>query len=113
MNPHSTRRDPAAHSDPAVHRDPARAISFITLGCAKNEVDTDKMRARVLAAGHCEEPEPACADVVVVNTCSFITEATEEAISTILEALALPRLAEGTAKLVVAGCMPARYGEEL
>jgi ribosomal protein S12 methylthiotransferase len=71
------------------------------------------MRARALAAGYREAPEVACADVVVVNTCSFITEATEEAISTILEVLALPRLADGTARLVVAGCMPSRYGDKL
>jgi ribosomal protein S12 methylthiotransferase len=71
------------------------------------------MRARVLAAGYREIDEAAGADVVVVNTCSFITEATEEAISTILEVLALPRLVDRTARLVVTGCMPSRYGDEL
>jgi ribosomal protein S12 methylthiotransferase len=71
------------------------------------------MRARVLAAGFGLADDPAEADVVVVNTCSFITEATEEAISTIFGLLELPRLAQGTAKLVVAGCMPSRYGETL
>jgi ribosomal protein S12 methylthiotransferase len=88
-------------------------IAFITLGCAKNEVDSDRMRARVLAGGYGEVDDPALADVVIVNTCSFITEATEEAIATILEVLALPRLVDGTARLIVAGCMPARYGAEL
>jgi ribosomal protein S12 methylthiotransferase len=88
-------------------------ISFITLGCAKNEVDSDKMRARLQTAGWDELSDPAQADVVVVNTCSFITEATEEAISTILEVLDLPSFTEGTAKLVVAGCLPARYGTDL
>jgi ribosomal protein S12 methylthiotransferase len=71
------------------------------------------MRARALAAGFVLADDPAEADVVVVNTCSFITEATEEAISTIFGLLELPRLAQGTAKLVVAGCMPSRYGETL
>jgi ribosomal protein S12 methylthiotransferase len=89
------------------------SISFVTLGCAKNEVDSDKMRARVRAAGLIECEDPADADVVAVNTCSFITEATEESLATILELLALPRLLEGAAKLVVTGCMPARYGAEL
>ncbi|MDR1014049.1 MAG: hypothetical protein LBL86_03610 [Coriobacteriales bacterium] len=89
------------------------AVAFITLGCAKNEVDSDKMCARALAAGYREARGPAEADVVVVNTCSFITEATDESIAAIFEALALERLAAGRAHLVVAGCMPSRYGEAL
>jgi len=88
-------------------------IAFITLGCAKNEVDTDKMRARVIGAGYELVEDPADADAVILNTCSFITEATEEAISTILEVLDVPRVAAGDAKLVVTGCLPARYGSEL
>lgn len=99
---------------PQNHKPDAQAtVSFITLGCAKNEVDSDKMRARLRAAGWAESSDPASADVVVVNTCSFITEATEEAISTILEVLDLPSFAERRAKLVVAGCLPARYGTTL
>ncbi|MDR2587620.1 MAG: radical SAM protein, partial [Coriobacteriales bacterium] len=88
-------------------------IAFITLGCAKNEVDSDKMRARVLRAGFEVVADAAAADAVIVNTCSFITEATEEAISTILEVLDLPRVAAGEARLVVTGCLPARYGASL
>jgi ribosomal protein S12 methylthiotransferase len=88
-------------------------VSFITLGCAKNEVDSDKMRARLHAAGFIELIDPVQADFVIVNTCSFITEATEEAIATILEVLDLPSFTEGTAKLVVTGCLPARYGTDL
>ncbi|MDR3037240.1 MAG: 30S ribosomal protein S12 methylthiotransferase RimO [Coriobacteriales bacterium] len=100
-------------TQPFQYTFPEYSISFVTLGCAKNEVDSDKMRARVRAAGFIESEDPADADVVVVNTCSFITEATEESLATILEVLALPRLLEGAAKLVVTGCMPARYGAEL
>ncbi|MDR2197374.1 MAG: 30S ribosomal protein S12 methylthiotransferase RimO [Coriobacteriales bacterium] len=88
-------------------------VSFITLGCAKNEVDTDRMRARLLAGGHSLVEDAAEADVVVVNTCAFITEATEEAISVILEAAALPRMVAGTARLLVCGCLPSRYGAKL
>ncbi|MDR1422239.1 MAG: 30S ribosomal protein S12 methylthiotransferase RimO [Coriobacteriales bacterium] len=85
------------------------SVAFITLGCAKNEVDTDVMRAQILAAGHALVEDPAEADVVVVNTCAFIVEATEEAIATILEATTLPRVAAGEARLIVAGCLPSRY----
>jgi ribosomal protein S12 methylthiotransferase len=85
------------------------SVAFITLGCAKNEVDTDSMRAQVLACGHSLTNDPAAADAVVVNTCAFITEATEEAIATILEAAALPRVASGETRLIVAGCLVSRY----
>jgi ribosomal protein S12 methylthiotransferase len=89
------------------------SVSFITLGCAKNEVDSDKMRVKIRAAGFREIADPVCADVVIINTCAFITEATEEAIATIFEALDLPRLVEGSSCLVVTGCMPSRYGAKL
>jgi ribosomal protein S12 methylthiotransferase len=87
-------------------------VAFVTLGCPKNEVDTDRMRARVAGSAYGLVDDATSADVVVVNTCSFIAEATEESISTILE---LVGESGGSAerKLVVTGCMPARYGEEL
>jgi len=89
------------------------AIAFITLGCPKNEVDTDRMRAAVLSSAYTLADEPENADVVVVNTCSFIRDATEESVSTVLEVASdwLPER-EGR-RIVVAGCMPARYGDEL
>lgn len=88
-------------------------VGFVTLGCPKNEVDTDRMRAGMLAAGFPVADELDDADVVVLNTCSFITEATEESISAVLELSGewVPRR-EGR-RLVVAGCMPSRYGAEL
>ena len=89
------------------------AIAFITLGCPKNEVDTDRMRAAVLSSAYTLANEPEDADVVVVNTCSFIRDATEESVSTVLE-VATDWLPEREGRLiVVAGCMPARYGDEL
>lgn len=87
-------------------------VAFVTLGCAKNEVDTAHMRARLLQAGFLIEDDPACADAVVVNTCSFIQSATEESLEAIFEVAGLPNIASGAA-LIVAGCMPARYGDEL
>ena len=90
-----------------------RSVAFITLGCAKNEVDSEKMRAKAKAAGYRIEQDPEKADAVVINTCSFIQSATEESLETIFEAAGMENVASGDAKLIVAGCMPARYGDEL
>lgn len=90
----------------------APAVAFVTLGCAKNEVDTAHMCERLTYAGFALCDDPACADVVVVNTCSFIQSATEESLEAIFDVAGLPNMAQG-AVLVVAGCMPARYGEGL
>ena len=92
---------------------PARPVCFITLGCAKNEADTAAMERRAVAAGYRLADDPERADAIVVNTCSFIQSATEESIEAVLDAAGLPRVASGGTRLVVAGCMPARYGDEL
>ena len=86
-------------------------VAFVTLGCPKNEVDTDRMRAAVLGSSYAVTEDAATADVLVVNTCSFIAEATEESIATILDHTGAE--ASPDRKVVVTGCMPARYGEEL
>ena len=83
-------------------------VSFITMGCAKNEVDTADMKGLLAQAGYALEDDPACADVIVVNTCSFIQSATEESLEAIFDAAALPNVEAGSARIVVAGCMPAR-----
>ncbi len=89
------------------------AVAFITLGCPKNEVDTDRMRAAVGASTFTLAEEPDDADIVVVNTCSFIQDATEESVNTVLD-IAAQWLPERDGRhIIVAGCMPARYGEEL
>jgi len=90
-----------------------KSVSFITMGCAKNEVDTAHMATRLASAGYEVVSEAECADAVVVNTCSFIQAATEESIDAILEASDLENVSNGRAHLVVAGCLPARYGQEL
>lgn len=87
-------------------------VSFLTLGCAKNEVDTRHMAQRLLAAGYTLTDRLDKADAVVVNTCCFIQSATEESIDAIFECADLPNIQAG-APLVVAGCMPSRYGEDL
>ena len=88
-------------------------VCFITLGCAKNEVDTADMKKKVLGAGFALEDDPASADAVVVNTCSFIQAATEESLEAIFDVAGLENFQRGDAKLIVAGCMPARYGDDL
>lgn len=88
-------------------------ILFVTLGCAKNEVDTDRMRALLFAQGFSEVDTPDEADIVLINTCSFLASATEESIETTLQ------IAEGTSHgvrslpIVMCGCVPSRYGSKL
>ena len=81
------------------------AVAFVTLGCAKNEVDTNNMKERVLDAGYSIVDDPECAQAIVVNTCTFIQSATEESLDSIFELAGLPALEKGSAKLIVAGCM--------
>ncbi|HZU72707.1 MAG TPA: 30S ribosomal protein S12 methylthiotransferase RimO [Acidimicrobiales bacterium] len=81
-----------------------------TLGCPKNQVDSDKLAGTLAAAGMAVADDPAHADLVVVNTCAFIEPARQESIDTVL-ALADER--RPGARLVVTGCMAERYGDEL
>ena len=81
-----------------------------TLGCPKNQVDSDKLIGTLLADGMQATDDPGAADLVVVNTCAFIEEARRESIDTIL---ALDGQRRDGARLVVTGCMAERYGAEL
>jgi len=81
-----------------------------TLGCPKNQVDSDKLIGTLLADGMTPTDDAALADLVVVNTCAFIDEARKESIDTIL---ALEDQRKDGARLVVTGCMAERYGDEL
>jgi ribosomal protein S12 methylthiotransferase len=81
-----------------------------TLGCPKNQVDSDKLIGTLLADGMQATEDPGMADLVVVNTCAFIDDARRESIDTIL---ALDGQRRGGARLVVTGCMAERYGAEL
>lgn len=94
-------------------RTAGRTVSFVTMGCAKNEVDSEHMAARLVEAGYEVVDDPETADVVIVNTCTFIQAATEESIDAILEVAGYDSISSGSAHLVVAGCMPARYGDDL
>ena len=81
-----------------------------TLGCPKNQVDSEKLIGTLLADGMTPTDDPGAADLVVVNTCAFIDEARKESIDTIL---ALEDQRKVGARLVVTGCMAERYGSEL
>ena len=106
----STPKTGDAAEDPTSQ---APSVAFLTLGCPKNEVDTDRMRAAIASSVFRLAEEAEDADVLVVNTCSFIQEATEESVQTVLAAASdwIPER-EGR-RLVVAGCMPSRYGADL
>ena len=86
---------------------------LVTLGCAKNEVDSDRMRALLVRAGFSEVLDASEADVAIVNTCSFLASATEESVEATLE-LAEER-SEGVraCPIVMCGCVPSRYGDQL
>ena len=81
-----------------------------TLGCPKNQVDSDKLVGTLLADGMTPTDDASLADLVVVNTCAFIDEARKESIDTILM---LEDQRKDGARLVVTGCMAERYGDEL
>ena len=87
-------------------------VAFVSLGCAKNLVNTEQMMALCRAAGYTVTGEPEGADVAVVNTCGFIDSAKSEAIDTILSIAPL-KSAGKLKKLLVAGCLTQRYQDEI
>ena len=87
------------------------SIYFVSLGCPKNQVDTELMLGQVEAAGHQLVQAPEGADVIVVNTCAFIDAAKEESVDTILEMAQYKK--GGAGKLVVTGCLAQRYAGDL
>jgi ribosomal protein S12 methylthiotransferase len=106
------KRTTAPGGDPRGGPGGVPAVHVVTLGCPKNEVDSDRMAAS-LAAGFRLVADPDEADVVVVNTCSFIREATEESIEVVMSFATGWKAARPGRALIVAGCMPSRYGDEL
>ena len=87
--------------------DARRAVSLVTLGCARNDVDSEELAARIENAGWRLVESADDAEVVVVNTCGFIEAAKQESVDTLLAAT------DSGAKVVAAGCMAERYGTEL
>jgi ribosomal protein S12 methylthiotransferase len=89
-----------------------RRVHFLTLGCPKNQVDSEVMLGVLARRGHELVLDPEAADVLVVNTCSFIQPAKEESIDAILD---MARVKAGRAgrRLVVTGCLAQRYADDL
>jgi len=88
------------------------SVALVTLGCARNEVDSEELAGRLAAGGFRLVDDPAQADTVVVNTCGFVEQAKKDSVDTILEAADLKQ--QGRARAVVAvGCLAERYGAEL
>jgi ribosomal protein S12 methylthiotransferase len=84
-----------------------RRVALLTLGCARNEVDSEELAARLTADGWRVDTDGTGADVVVVNTCGFVASAKQESIDTLLAA------ADSGAKVVATGCLAERYGRDL
>ena len=87
-------------------------IGLVSLGCPKNLVDSEVMLGLAQNAGHELTPDPAEADVLVVNTCAFIDSAKQESIDTILE-MAQHKASGACKRLIVTGCLGERYREQL
>jgi ribosomal protein S12 methylthiotransferase len=90
----------------------SRTVAIITMGCARNEVDSEELAGRLAADGWTLVSDVEAAEVAVVNTCGFIESANKDSIDALLEANSLK--GHGTTRAVVAvGCMAERYGQEL
>ena len=104
--PAKLARAKPAPSESAPSDSAGRTVSLVTLGCARNEVDSEELAARLTAAGW-ELTSDGDASVVLVNTCGFIQAAKQESIAELLSA------AESGAKVAAVGCLAERYGAEL
>src|SRR5437016_180946 len=88
-------------------------VGLISLGCAKNLVDAEIMLGSLLKTGVEITNDAAQADAVIVNTCSFIDSAQEESVDTILESVELRDANRRGQAVIVSGCLPQRFREEL
>ena len=86
---------------------------FVTLGCAKNEVDTNRMKALMRRAGFVDAEFADDCDVIIINTCSFLSVATQESLEATLELAGIRDASSTHAPIVMCGCVPSRYGDEL
>ncbi len=91
---------------------PQHTVAMVTLGCARNEVDSEELAGQLEAGGFLLVDDPADAETVVVNTCGFVEAAKKDSVDTLLAAADLKE--DGTTRSVVAvGCLAERYGDEL
>ena len=99
-------------TSPPTTPEPLRppSVALISLGCAKNQVDSETILSRFLERGFAMNRDPGHADLAIVNTCGFIGPAKEESIETILDVIELKKQRPGL-KIMVAGCLYQRYPE--
>jgi ribosomal protein S12 methylthiotransferase len=106
-------KPPAAGTQPPPPSDAPVRVGLISLGCAKNLVDAEIMLGSLLKSGVEITNDAAQADVVIVNTCSFIDSAQEESVDTILESAEVREANNRGQGLIVSGCLSQRFREEL
>src|SRR5881392_3221361 len=99
---------PVAHAPGS----PKGSYAFVSLGCPKNTVDSERMLGKLAQNGYALQPDADGADVVVVNTCGFIEPARQESLAVIREMLALKQAGK-VAAVVVAGCLAERQRDML
>ncbi|MBW1988347.1 MAG: 30S ribosomal protein S12 methylthiotransferase RimO [Deltaproteobacteria bacterium] len=87
-------------------------VCLINLGCPRNEADGEVLLGRLASAGYAVSPDPAEAEVILVNTCAFVEDAVNESIEAVLLAAGY-KTSGALRRLVVCGCLPQRYGKEL
>ena len=87
-------------------------VGFVSLGCPKNQLDTEVMLHEILEAGYEITPEDIEADVIIVNTCAFIESAKQEAIENILD-IAWLKENRSLKAIIVTGCLAERYREQI
>ena len=99
-------------SSQTINQKTPRTVALVTLGCARNETDSEELAGRLAADGWVLVSDPAKAEIAVINTCGFIESAKKDSVDALLEAHSLK--GNGVTKAVVAvGCMAERYGKEL
>ena len=89
------------------------SVALVTLGCARNEVDSEELAGRLAADGFRLVEDPAGADTVLVNTCGFVEQAKKDSVDALLEAADLKGADHGPQSVVAVGCLAERYGAEL
>jgi ribosomal protein S12 methylthiotransferase RimO len=92
---------------------PDKSVALVTLGCSRNEVDSEELAGRLQAEGWRLVDDAADADVAVVNTCGFVEQAKKDSIDALLEASDLKQDGGRTRAVVAVGCLAERYGEQL
>src|SRR6202007_1766886 len=112
LDPETTVAVPPRGNTASSKAPPTKKLGFISLGCPKNLVDSEVMMGMLTHAGADLTPRAEDADVIVVNTCSFIDSAQQESVNTILE-MARHKTGGRAQKLVVAGCLVERYRDEI